>query len=100
MLNHIKNLLRGQISLKDVWYFIQGNIRYFLYNYYRYLLRKHIVEQYEYRKKVADKQCIDEFACKECGCETPQLFLANKECEGDCYGPMRNKKDWNNLKQG
>lgn len=98
MLNHIKNLLRGQVSRKDVWYYIQGNTRQFLYDKASFLLRKHIKEQYEFRKKVANKECKENFECKECGCAIPQLFFANKPCKGNCYGKMKTKTNWNNFK--
>gem|GEM_PF-4437539 len=41
-----------------------------------------------------DKQCYNDGSCKECGCRTTALQMANKACDGFCYPKMLNKKDW------
>lgn len=92
---------------KDAWYYIQGNVRQFLYDrkWLKWLIRRHIVQQYEYRK-IAAKACSDNGECICCGCETPSLFFANKGCsiakiqacsdirESPCYPEMKNEENW------
>ena len=82
-------------DLIDVYHYIVGNTRMWLYNNYKYLLTRHITEQYEDRLKKANKECINQGACIACGCKTPELFMADKACEENCYEPMKSKKDWN-----
>lgn len=35
-----------------------------------------------------------------CGCKTPNLLMANRACEGDCYPKMLNSKIWKRFKKG
>lgn len=120
-------LRRIQKDPKDALYYLQGTIRQKLYdsNFWKILLRPHIVEQYEYRKKVASK-CLEKGNCICCSCTTPDLFFANKPCsianpkykscadprfrkEGmpfealgtntrACYQKMLSKKQWETFK--
>ena len=102
-------------KLKDVWYYIQGNVRYKLwyYNKTRYertwyssvfliplhkLIPLHIKEQIRTRINSMNPECYKSGSCIECGCMTTQLQMANKACEGNCYPAMQNKKNWNLLK--
>lgn len=86
--------------INNVRHYIQGNIRYFLYNNIPFLLHKHIIEQYEYRVKVMNKECYDEGVCQECGCMTTNLQFANKSCDGNCYPPVLNIRNWEKYKRG
>lgn len=118
--------IRGELrkSPMSAWYFIQGSIRLWLYQingtrkvptrpreWTRWMIRKHIAEQFEWRKKKAEK-CYFAGACKCCGCKTPAVFFANKACvAGDvkkypdcqkngltqCYPRLQNKRDWERL---
>ena len=106
-----------KFKLKDVWYYIQGNVRYQLYYwkfhfYYRkdifkylYLLSLHklipryIREQIEKRINSMNPECYKSGSCIKCGCITTQLQMANKSCEGNCYPKMQNRKNWNLLKR-
>lgn len=85
-------------ELIDIYHYLLGNTRMWLYNNYRNLLPKHIKEQYEIRLKKANKQCINQGSCIACGCKTPELFMADKACEEDCYEPMKSRKDWTYIK--
>ncbi len=81
--------------LKDVLYYMQGNIRHFFYySWLQFLLRKHIREQISLRIAIMDISCLRNGHCLKCGCKTPHLQMANKTCEGNCYPTMMNKKDW------
>ena len=102
--------------LKDplnIWYYIQGNIRHFFYKNFKYALRKHIIEQFEWRIIKASKCYNNNGGCLCCGCDTPQLFFADKACSvskisacklipelnGEiCYPKMMNRNSWNLFK--
>lgn len=97
-------------SPKSAWYFVQGNIRLTIYkSRFKWLLRKHILEQFQYRKKAA-QECYFMGACKCCGCATPGLFFAGKACSANkydhckeqgieqCYPEMKSRKQWNKFK--
>jgi len=74
-------------SYKDVWWYLQGTTRQFLYNRLPFLLRKKVKDMYHDRIKKA-KPCYDNGECLHCGCKTPDLFFANKACskpENPCY---------------
>lgn len=60
----------------------------------RALLRQHIIDQFHYREIKASKECIINGSCIKCGCDTPELFFANRACEGNCYPKMMSKKQW------
>ena len=83
------------MSKKNIWYYIQGNIRNFLYYNCDYFLYSHIKEQISYRIKSMDRECYFRGSCVLCGCETVALQMANKSCNKPCYPPMVNKKTWN-----
>lgn len=74
-----------------------GNLRYKLYysKYFKFLIRSHIFEQITYRVDTwADQDCYWNGSCRLCGCDTPQLFMANKSCKNPCYPTMMNKTKW------
>ena len=101
----------AKITLKNAFYFNQGYIRMFLYNFLPFLMRKHIKEQYEYRRDKT-KLCTENGSCLACGCKTPELYFANKGCSSEelslklrekivgrkdvCYTKMLSKKEWKN----
>lgn len=81
----------------NVWYFVQGWYRYLCYKYAPYLLREHIVQQFEWRLSVSSKLCLDQGECI-CGCRVPQLQFADKSCAipgiESCYPKMMNRNEW------
>jgi len=92
----------------DAWYYIQGTFRIYLYHNYRYFMRRHIVEQFEWRTtETPAKTCVANHSCLCCGCVTPDLMFADKACSADkdqwcidqglreCYPKMMNRKRWN-----
>lgn len=92
-------------NLKDVYYYIQGNIRYFFFYYNgknrfmnffkKLILPNHIREQIIQRLKTMNIECYSSGQCIKCGCATTQLQMCNKSCEGNCYPPMiTNLKDY------
>jgi len=98
---------------QDALYYIQGVLRYALYRNprLRFLLRWHILAQYEERKKLA-QPCYFAGECRCCGCDTPQLFFADKPCSAGkkafplcagqtrCYGPMLSQTDFSRSRIG
>jgi len=98
MSNHIQ-YFKPKKNPKNIWAYIQGNIRYQLYySRFQKLLPKHIREQYRYRLEMMDEECYMTGSCKLCGCQTTQLQMANKSCEKPCYPPMMNRKKWKQYK--
>lgn len=94
-MNKFGLLLRSKHKLLDIWSFFLGNYRFG----FPKLVRKHIKEQISFRIKCMKKECIMNGSCLECGCDIPQLAYCDKACEGDCYPPMMNKKEWYNWKE-
>lgn len=89
--------IRG-IEIKDMYAYIQGNIRYELfYSKWSWLLPEHIKEQIIYRINSMDIDCYNNGSCKMCGCKTTALQMANKACDKPCYPFMLSKKYWNLL---
>ena len=91
----LKTLLENLKKIRD---YIQGNARYHFYYFndgqFRWLIRQHIIEQFEFRLQLMDKECYNEGQCKICGCKTTALQFANKACDKPCYPPMMNYPDW------
>lgn len=46
------------------------------------LLPSYKVEQYEWRLKVMNPECLNSGKCIICGCETPYLQMSDEKCEG------------------
>lgn len=92
--------MKNKITLKDVLAYIQGNIRYSLYNSnWSWLIRKHIKEQIDIRINSMNKSCYNQGSCVMCGCRTTHLQMANKSCNKPCYPIMLNKKTWKGIKK-
>jgi hypothetical protein len=88
--------MKAQINMPNILAYLQGNIRelcYFKKNL-KFLIRKHIREQIQYRLYMMDDQCKKSGHCIICGCATPGLQMADKACDKPCYPAMVNKADW------
>jgi hypothetical protein len=91
--------------LSDIPEYLIGTYRQWAYDNYRFLLRKHILEQYQKRIQAA-KECYFNGECICCGCETPALFMANKGCQAPkycegkkaCYPAMMDSVTWDVFK--
>ena len=95
-LNKLSRVFTGEAELIDVYYFIQGNIRDWLYYNKPRLLRTHIREQIKWRIQVMNQKCYDNSSCVGgCGCDVTELQCANKTCDNYCYPFMMNKSTWN-----
>jgi|GEM_PF-3310677 len=92
---------------EDAFYYWQGVLRWYCYKRprLRWLIRTHIQEQFEFRKKAASR-CYRNGECICCGCTTPQLFMADKPCSAGkprfqrcpvkqpCYPRMMSRTQW------
>ena len=99
-MNTIKKIWKNR---KNIIPFFQGWYRYKLYyssGPLRFLMRGYIKRQIDTRIESMDRECYNSGACKECGCATTALQMANKSCEGFCYPPMMNKSQWDYAKKG
>jgi hypothetical protein len=95
LIEKFRNLFKGEYSPLDIIDYYRATYRYFLYGtFFKFLIRKHIQEQFEYRIKIMDKECYDNGECIHCGCSTPALQMTNKSCDGFCYPTMMTKKQW------
>lgn len=95
----------------NIFWYVQGNLRMFLWLYFPLFIRKHIEEQFLYRFYEA-KSCTQNEACLFCGCSTRKgLYFANKGCSLEkikddyiknyvtgrtiaCYPKMMSKYNW------
>lgn len=62
----------------------------------------HIQEQFLYRiwlVKNKSIECLELKHCKLCGCDTPELFFANKTCKGNCYPAFMSLHEWEQFKK-
>lgn len=95
MKKYLIQILNGQRPIIDIWHYIVGSYRYMLYySRFKWLIRKHIQEQIQYRINIMDTDCLLKGECKECGCATPALQMCSKPCEGHCYPAMVDRDFW------
>ena len=106
-----------QITPANIIHYIVGNIRYFFFkrkvknldlsfiendmdweDSHENTKASHTQEQFLYRiylVKTQSPKCLSQGACIICGCDTPELFFANKTCDGKCYPEMmKDKEEW------
>lgn len=88
--------MKAKINIENIRHYAVGRIRKLFYHTpFDFLIPKHIREQIDLRIKVMKKECYENGMCIECGCVTPALQMAEKECDGACYPPLVGKKHWN-----
>ena len=84
-----------KLTLKNIQSYLVGYTRYYIYySRYKKFIRKHILEQINYRIAVMNKECYNNGSCIKCGCQTTALQMCKKACLGNCYPKMMNRKDW------
>ena len=93
--------MKSSMTGKDDWYYIQGNVRSYLYYTKWWVLPlhifipAHILEQMVVRlNTIEGSECYEKGSCKHCGCKVPPLTFCDKPCEGNCYPYMMNKSNW------
>lgn len=90
-----KPIKKAKPTLKNIYAFITGHIRYKLYySKYKKLIRPHILAQIDFRISVMDQVCYKTGSCKMCGCATTALQMASKSCDKPCYPPFMSSKKW------
>lgn len=92
--------MKAKINLKNIFAYIQGNIRYkiyYKYKFLKFLVPDYIWEQIEIRINSIDRECYNNGACKMCGCSVTALQFANKQCDKPCYPYMLSKKEFKKL---
>lgn len=95
-------IMVSDITFRNAWYWLQGNLRYLLYyrDRFRWLIPRHIREQIAFRISVMDSECYSGGSCKLCGCRTTALQMSNKSCDKPCYPPMMGVRDWDRFRLG
>ena len=79
-------------NFKDVYQYIIGNTRYFLYKLNPKFIRLHIREQVGWRQSACSPVCKYESRC--CGCKAPNVFFAPKGCGNGNYPKLMGKAEW------
>lgn len=104
---NLKDVLMGKRNVSDVWHYLVGHYRYWLWytvnkdtSIKPKLMRQHIWEQINYRISQMNPKCYAAGSCERCGCNTTELQMASKTCEGLEYPPMINKNSWDKYKIG
>lgn len=96
-----KPIKKAKPTIKNIYAFITGSIRYKLYySKYRKLIRSHILSQIDFRISVMEQACYNAGSCKMCGCTTTALQMASKSCDKPCYPPFMSAKKWAELIAG
>lgn len=94
-MKNLQKLRKSKKPVTDIISYFEGKYRYWAYySKFKWLIRKHILQQIEYRVKVMNPRCYFSGSCIKCGCETIALQMANKPCEGREYPPMVNRRRW------
>lgn len=92
--------MAAKATLKNIFAYIQGNIRYKLfYSKFYWLIPSHIISQIEIRIKSMNKTCYSQGSCIMCGCKTTALQMSNKACDNPCYPRMLNKYEFRLIKE-
>lgn len=95
---YLRQILSGQRPFIDIWHYLVGHYRYTLYySKFKFLIRKHIREQIEFRINNMNRKCFNRGECIKCGCLTTALQMCNKSCDGKCYPVMYSKKVWKQI---
>lgn len=94
--------MNKELTLINIWHFIVGNIRYYLYYHKRlkFLIPLHTREQIGFRIFMMNPECYNNGSCVMCGCRTTALQMANKACNKPCYPPMMNKEKFSKFISG
>ena len=93
--------MKSSITGSNIFYYIQGNIRSYLYytNWWilplHVFIPAHILQQMVVRlNTIEGSECYEKGSCKHCGCKVPPLTFCDKSCGGNCYPAMMRKNDW------
>lgn len=87
----------NQITLSNIFYYLQGYLRYYIWYRHKrflFLIPRYVRKQIAFRLLVMDQSCYKQGECKMCGCHTTALQMASKACDKPCYPPMVSAKKW------
>lgn len=88
------------MRLMDIFYFIEGNLRYLGVKLFGdVFMRRHIREQVGLRYLHVDRECIGSGSCKICGCSMPAMLYCSKSCDKPCYPRLMGVKEWGLFKE-
>ena len=97
--------MKSSITGSDIFYYIQGNIRAYLYytNWWflplHIFIPAHVLQQMVVRlNTIEGSECYEKGSCKHCGCKVPPLTFCDKSCEGNCYPYMMDASQWLHFK--
>lgn len=90
------NLSKENLKISNVYYFLQGNINYYLHKFN--LLSLHLVEQFYFRVGKLHTNCYTYNECQKtkCGCDLIKQMYSNKVCSSvRCRQvKFKSKKSW------
>jgi hypothetical protein len=93
--------MKTKINLLNIKSYLVGNFRYRIHGTkFQWLIRKHILEQIDWRIKVMDKTCYSSGSCIICGCSTTALQMSEKHCDKPCYPSLLSRTMWEAFKVG
>ena len=97
--------MKSSITGSNIFYYVQGNIRAYLYytNWWflplHIFIPAHVLQQMVIRlNTIEGSECYEKGSCKHCGCKVPPLTFCDKSCEGNCYHYMMNAYQWLHFK--
>lgn len=92
--------MKKKITLKNIFWYLQGNSRYLLIKYLPIIVSKYIRTQIAWRNNSVATVCELLGACEHCGCSIPELQYCDPECFGLCYPALMDKPSTTALKCG
>ena len=97
--------MKSSITGSNIFYYVQGNIRAYLYytNWWflplHIFIPAHVLQQMVIRlSTIEGSECYEKGSCKHCGCKVPPLTFCDKSCEGNCYPYMMDAYQWLHFK--
>lgn len=79
-----------EITLSNIYNFIEGNTRLFTHN----LQPKHIKEQIAYRMLLCKNDCAKTRKCIKCGCDYPGRVYTTESCNTDRFPDLMSGLEW------
>jgi len=85
------------ITLDNIRAYVEGHIKYSLFNYN--LLDEYIIEQVQYRASKCPI-CVQLEECQDCNCKLPErLFVDKKKQHCNFTERLMNKENWEQFKK-
>lgn len=105
-LHNVKRFLTAYKRKFQIWLFSRKTITALfkdndsvkeLFDAPTYIKEQFIWRLSEMEKSEQGKKCLKDGVCL-CGCDVPDLQLADDACEGECYPKMMDNIEWENYK--